>query len=65
MVILLTQGDQTPEGAREALRNRPELQDVTAIRDDRMIVLPFGFTGPSPVAVEGLEVMAEQLPQFN
>ncbi|MBF6353770.1 ABC transporter substrate-binding protein [Nocardia higoensis] len=61
VVILLTQGDQTPESARQALRSRPELADVEAIRADRIIAIPFGYTGPGPVAVEGLEVLANEL----
>ncbi|WP_067857120.1 ABC transporter substrate-binding protein [Nocardia shimofusensis] len=61
VVILLTQGDQTPESARQALRSRPELADVEAIRADRIIAVPFGYTGPGPVAVEGLEVLANEL----
>lgn len=65
IVILLTQGDQTPEGVRESLRNRPELRGITAISNDRIIVLPAGFILPSPVAVQGLEVLAQQLAQLT
>ncbi|WP_162240366.1 ABC transporter substrate-binding protein [Nocardia arizonensis] len=61
VVILLTQGDQTPESATAALRARPELASVEAIRDNRIIAVPFGYTGPGPVAVEGLEVLARKL----
>jgi iron complex transport system substrate-binding protein len=61
VLILLTQGDQTPESARQALLARPELGSVTAVRDDRVVVVPFGYTGPGPVAVEGLEVLADKL----
>ncbi|WP_109529601.1 MULTISPECIES: ABC transporter substrate-binding protein [Nocardia] len=61
IVILLTQGDQTPESARAALRARPELAAIDAIRADRVIAVPFGYTGPGPVAVEGLETLAGKL----
>lgn len=61
VLILLTQGDQTPEGARRALLQRPELAAITAIRTDAVITVPFGYTGPGPVAVEGLEVLADEL----
>jgi len=61
VLILLTQGDQTPESARQAILDRRELSSLSAIRDDRLIVIPFGYTGPSPVAVEGLEVLADKL----
>ncbi|GAA0934262.1 ABC transporter substrate-binding protein [Pseudonocardia zijingensis] len=61
VLILLTQGDQTPESARQALRQRPELGAVTAIRTGAVIAVPFGYTGPGPVAVEGLEVLADEL----
>ncbi|WP_157105922.1 ABC transporter substrate-binding protein [Nocardia sienata] len=61
IVVLLTQGDQTPESARQALRDRPELAHLRALRDNRVIVVPFGYTGPGPVAVEGLEVLDREL----
>ncbi|MFC4376815.1 ABC transporter substrate-binding protein [Nocardia halotolerans] len=61
VIILLTQGDQTPEEVRTTLRARPELAGLRAIRDNRIIVVPFGYTGPGPVAVEGLEVLDREL----
>lgn len=61
VIILLTQGDQTPDSVRQALRNRPELASLNAIRNDRIIAVPFGYTGPGPVAVEGLEVLSNKL----
>ncbi|MFE1594978.1 ABC transporter substrate-binding protein [Nocardia sp. NPDC058705] len=61
VIILLTQGDQTPDEVRTTLRQRPELAGLRAIRDNRIIVVPFGYTGPGPVAVEGLEVLDREL----
>ncbi|MFC6013038.1 ABC transporter substrate-binding protein [Nocardia lasii] len=61
VIILLTQGDQTPDEVRTTLRQRPELAGLQAIRDNRIIVVPFGYTGPGPVAVEGLEVLDREL----
>ncbi|MFG3619425.1 ABC transporter substrate-binding protein [Nocardia sp. NPDC047654] len=61
VIILLTQGTQTPESARDALRARPELAGLRAIRANRIIAVPFGYTGPGPVAVEGLEVLDREL----
>lgn len=61
VIILLTQGDQTPDSARTALRQRPELAGLRAIASNRIIVAPFGYTGPGPVAVEGLEVLDREL----
>lgn len=61
VLILLTQGDQSPESAKQALVARPELGSLTAIREDRIVVVPFGYTGPSPVAVEGVEVLSRKL----
>ncbi|MFD5177715.1 ABC transporter substrate-binding protein [Nocardia sp. NPDC058379] len=61
VIILLTQGDQTPDAIRTALRQRPELAGLRAIRENRIIVAPFGYTGPGPVAVEGLEVLDREL----
>lgn len=61
VIILLTQGDQTPESVRGLLTARTELSSIAAVRNGTVVVLPFGYTGPSPVAVEGLEVMARDL----
>lgn len=61
LIILLTQADQRPADVRQALLDKPELAEVTAIGEEAVIVLPFGYTGPGPVAVEGLEVLAEEL----
>lgn len=61
VIILLTQGTQTPESATAALRARPELATLRAIRENRIIAVPFGYTGPGPVAVEGLEVLDRAL----
>lgn len=65
VLILLTQGDQTAESAREAILSRPELRSIAAIREDRIVVVPFGYTGPGPVAVEGLEVLAGELASLD
>jgi iron complex transport system substrate-binding protein len=61
VIIVLTQGNQTPDSVRAALRNRPELASLTAVRNDRVIVVPFGYSGPGPVAVQGLEVLSDRL----
>ncbi|MEU2254000.1 ABC transporter substrate-binding protein [Nocardia xishanensis] len=61
VIILLTQGTQTPESATAALKARPEFAGLRAVRDNRIIAIPFGYTGPSPVAVEGLEVLDRAL----
>ncbi|WP_067704014.1 ABC transporter substrate-binding protein [Nocardia jejuensis] len=61
VLIVLTQGEQTPDSVRTALRDRPELASLSAIRNDRVIAVPFGYTGPGPVAVEGLEVLSAKL----
>lgn len=61
VIILLTQGTQTPESATAALKARPEFAGLRAVRDNRIIALPFGYTGPGPVAVEGLEILDRAL----
>jgi iron complex transport system substrate-binding protein len=61
VIIVLTQGDQTPDSVRAALRDRPELASLNAVRDDRVIVVPFGYSAPGPVAVQGLEVLSDRL----
>jgi iron complex transport system substrate-binding protein len=61
VIIVLTQGNQTPDSVRNALRRRPELASVNAVRDDHVIAVPFGYSGPGPVAVQGLEVLSDRL----
>lgn len=61
VIILLLQGEQTPDDTSAALSARNGLAGVAAIRENRIIAIPFGYSGPSPVAVEGLEVLHEQL----
>jgi iron complex transport system substrate-binding protein len=65
VIIMLTQGDQTPDSVRAALRERPELASLSAVRRDRVVVVPFGYSAPGPVAVEGLEVLSERLAAFR
>ncbi|MEV0291624.1 ABC transporter substrate-binding protein [Kribbella sp. NPDC050820] len=61
VLILLTQGDQTPHSVEQAILSRPELRSLAAVRDHRIVIVPFGYTGPGPVAVQGLEVLADKL----
>jgi iron complex transport system substrate-binding protein len=61
VIIVLTQGNQTPDSVRATLRDRPELASLTAVRDDHVIAVPYGYSSPGPVAVEGLEVLSDRL----
>lgn len=65
VIIVLTQGAQTPDSVRAALRGRPELASLNAVRDDHVIVVPFGYSAPGPVAVQGLEVLSDRLAAFR
>jgi iron complex transport system substrate-binding protein len=61
VIIVLTQGAQTPDSIRATMRDRPELASLTAVRADHIIAIPFGYSGPGPVAVQGLEVLSDRL----
>jgi iron complex transport system substrate-binding protein len=61
VIIVLTQGNQTPDSVRAALHDRPELASLTAIRGDDVIAVPFGYASPGPVAVQGLEELSDRL----
>jgi iron complex transport system substrate-binding protein len=61
LIIVLTQANQTPDSVRAALRDRPGLASLTAVRDDHIIAIPWGYSGPGPVAVQGLEVLSDRL----
>lgn len=61
VIVLLLQREQTPEDTIAALGARPGLAGVDAVAGGQIIAIPFGYSGPSPVAVEGLEILQGQL----
>lgn len=62
VVIALYQADaSTEQDVLDALSARPEIAQVAAIADQRILVIDFFFTGNGILAVDGLELLAEQL----
>jgi iron complex transport system substrate-binding protein len=61
VIVVLTQGSQTPDSVRAALRDRPGLASLNAVRDDHIIAIPWGYSGPGPVAGQSLEVLSDRL----
>jgi iron complex transport system substrate-binding protein len=55
----------TPESAVQELHSRGELANVEAIRKDAIFPLNYYYSGPGTLAVEGLELLAEQLVKAN
>jgi iron complex transport system substrate-binding protein len=46
----------------EELRGRPELAGLKAVDDDAAVLpLNYFYTSPGPLAVDGLELLAERL----
>ncbi|MGH8909076.1 MAG: ABC transporter substrate-binding protein [Egibacteraceae bacterium] len=54
-------GQSTADSARDRLLSSSELSDVTAIRNDAIVALVYDYSGGGALAVDGLEIMAEQL----
>ncbi|MGP5046478.1 ABC transporter substrate-binding protein [Glutamicibacter ardleyensis] len=53
---------ETDQDVREALRDRPELDGLSAIDDDAAVVpLNYYYSSPGPLAVDGVELLAERL----
>jgi len=61
LVLLSQKIGETKTQVKQALLSRKELRKLKAIKSDDIIVLFYGDTAGSPVAVEGLEKMAKQL----
>lgn len=53
---------ESDQDVREALRNRPELDGLSAVNDDAAVVpLNYYYSSPGPLAVDGVELLAERL----
>lgn len=53
---------ETDEAVVEELRGRPELAGLAAVDDDAALLpLNYYYTSPGPLAVDGLELLAERL----
>lgn len=60
VIVLLYQGSE--DGITETVTSLPGAQDIEAVAQDRLITQMFNFTAPaSPLTVDGLERMADQL----
>lgn len=65
VAVYLPTGDsalETQADVVKALNDRSELRGLDAVKDDRTLtVLNYYYTSPGPLAVEGLELMAQKL----
>ncbi|MCO1338764.1 iron-siderophore ABC transporter substrate-binding protein [Kocuria polaris] len=53
---------ESDEDVVNELRDRPELEGLTAVDDDAAVVpLNYFYTSPGPLAIDGLELIAERL----
>lgn len=61
-VLILLHVDGDPAAVRAAVRDLPGADSVTAVRQDDILVQLFNFTEPpTPLSVEGLERIADEL----
>ncbi len=65
LIVLYDEKGETAEGNRARLLAQPELAEVSAIRDGDILVLPFALSASSPLAVQGLETLADQLDELG
>lgn len=61
LIALYQESLTTEEEAKAALLARGEIGDVTAVRNQDILVIDFFYTGHGVLAIEGLEILAEQL----
>lgn len=53
---------ETDQDVLEVLRERPELDGLEAVNDDASVVpLNYYYSSPGPLAVDGVELLAERL----
>jgi iron complex transport system substrate-binding protein len=55
----------TPQSVIQELQSRQELASITAICDNAIIPFGYYYSGPGPLAVEGLEQLAKQVADRN
>ncbi len=61
LIALYQASGNTEQRAKAALLAHGELSDVTAVRNEDALVIDFFYTGHGVLAVDGLELLAEQL----
>lgn len=61
VIALYEAGDTTEQVVRDEVLGRPEIAQIPAIANQRVLVLDFYYSGHGTLAVDGLEQLAEQL----
>jgi iron complex transport system substrate-binding protein len=61
VVGLYEAADTTERAARDSVLARPELAQLPAVADERVLLLDFYYSGHGTLAVDGLERLADQL----
>lgn len=61
VIVLADASWSTAEEKKAHLKNDPALRDLTAVKNDAFVVLPFSTTTPGPRTIEGASMAAEQL----
>jgi iron complex transport system substrate-binding protein len=61
VIVLADASWDTAEDKKAYLRSDPALRDLTAVREDRFVVVPFSTSTPGPRLIEGAELVSDQL----
>ncbi|MFM1724333.1 ABC transporter substrate-binding protein [Rhodococcus sp. PAM 2766] len=61
VIVLADASWDTAEEKKNYLRGDPALKDLTAVRDDAFVVVPFSASTPGPRLIEGASLVSEQL----
>lgn len=61
VIVLADASWDTAEAKKEYLRSDPALQDLTAVRDNAFVVVPFSASTPGPRLIDGAASVGEQL----
>ncbi|MFD1815591.1 ABC transporter substrate-binding protein [Rhodococcus gannanensis] len=61
VIVLADASWDTAEQKKAYLRSDPALKDLTAVREDRFVVLPFSTTTPGPRLIDGASALSGQL----
>lgn len=62
-IVVADSSWNTAAEKRAYLENDPALRDLTAVKNNRIIVVPFSTTTPGPRTIEGARLVSEQLAQ--
>ncbi|QCQ93724.1 ABC transporter substrate-binding protein [Rhodococcus sp. SGAir0479] len=61
VIVLADASWDTAEAKKNHLRSDPALRDLTAVRDNAFVVVPFSASTPGPRLIEGAAAVGEQL----